>query len=73
MNIKKTECMVNSKKKTYPQCTIFITSDSKCDQEIKRRIVLEKDAFSKMKSILTNSKITMATGQMFQVMQCIQA
>ena len=60
MNIKKTECMVISKKKTYHQCTIFIngeqvkqvygfnylgsliTSDSKCDQEIKRRIVLAK-------------------------------
>jgi hypothetical protein len=79
MNIKKTECMVISKKKTYPQCTIFIngeqvkkvyrfnylvrlrTSDSKCYQDIKRRIVLAKEAFSKMKSILTNSKITMET------------
>ncbi|ESO04105.1 hypothetical protein HELRODRAFT_173192 [Helobdella robusta] len=39
----------------------LITSGCKCDMNIKGRIAMGKDAYSKMKSILTNSKIRIST------------
>ena len=79
LNVKKTECMVISKKPINPKCNLYskgeqikqvkkfkylgflITSDGKCTSEIKKRIAMSKDAFQKMKPILTNRNITMAT------------
>ncbi|ESO08301.1 hypothetical protein HELRODRAFT_184060 [Helobdella robusta] len=39
----------------------LITSDCKCDVDIKRRIAMTKNAYSKMKNVLTNSKIRLST------------
>ena len=79
INIKKTECMVMSKKKDTPVCNLFIhgkqvkqvnsfkylgstvTSDGKSDCDIKKRIAIAKDSFSKMSSILKNGKLAMKT------------
>ena len=79
LNVKKTECMVVSKKVVNPICKItskgeqikqvlhfkylgyIITSDGRCDAEIKRRIAIAKDSFNKMSSILRNKNISMKT------------
>ena len=79
LNVKKTECMVVSKKSVIPICKIksqgeeikqvekfkylgyVLTSDGRCDTEIKKRIAIAKDSFSKMKPILSNLNITMDT------------
>ena len=39
----------------------LITAGSRCDKEIKRRIVMSRETFSKLKKILCNPKITMPT------------
>ena len=39
----------------------IITPDARCDTEIKKRIALSKDTFSKMKSIFTNRNIKVYT------------
>lgn len=36
----------------------MITTDGKCDHEIKRRISMAKDAFIKLKEIVCNTKIS---------------
>ena len=41
----------------YLGCTI--TSDGKCENEIRKRISMAKDAFGKIKKLVTNSKISM--------------
>ena len=46
----------------------FLTSDGKSDCEIKRRIALSKEAFSKKRSVLTSSNITMSTRQ--RILNC---
>ena len=79
LNVKKTECMVISKKHINPECSVnirgdlikqvqkfkylgyIITSDGRCSTEIKRRIAIAKDSFTKMKSIFRNHDISMAT------------
>ena len=38
-----------------------ITSDTRCDKEMKKRIALSKDTFPKMKSIFTNRNIRIYT------------
>ena len=40
---------------------LIITPDARCDTEIKKRIALCKDIFTKMKSIFTNSNIRIYT------------
>ena len=55
INCKKTECMFVSKKKDIPRCSLKVKDqieDAKCMKEIKRRIVLAKSAFSKLKTSL---------------------
>ena len=72
LNVKKTECMVVSKKKVNPKCNVrskgeiitqvekfkylgyMLTSDGRCDTEIKKRIAIAKDSFSKMSPIFKN-------------------
>ena len=79
LNVKKTECMVVSKKSLNPICNLtskgekikqvqkfkylgyMITSDGRCDTEIKRRIAVAKDCFSRMNSVLSNKNISMNT------------
>ena len=39
----------------------LITEDGKCDQEIRKRIGMAKDAFEKLGSIMKNNKISMKT------------
>ena len=46
----------------------LITSDGKCDREIKRRIAMLREAFLKMKRTLCNSKITVSTR--LRVLEC---
>ena len=43
----------------YLGCTI--TTDAKCEAEIKKRIAMSKDTFTKMKSIFTNRNISLTT------------
>ena len=38
-----------------------ITPDAKCDTEVKQRIAMSKDTFSKMKPIFTNRNISLST------------
>ena len=66
LNVKKTECMVVSKKKNNPECKeeqirqvqkfkylgYTLTSDGKCRTEIKKRIAIAKASFQKMSTIL---------------------
>ncbi|GFN87873.1 endonuclease-reverse transcriptase [Plakobranchus ocellatus] len=79
LNVKKTECMVISKKSSSPKCNLvskgekmkqvtkfkylgyLITSDGRCTSEISKRIAMAKDTFQKMKPILANRNIGMAT------------
>ena len=79
VNMKKTECMVISKKDSIPTCSItighdnikqvtsfrylgtLIKSDGKCDDEIKCRIGIAKDAYHKMESIFKNQNISLRT------------
>ena len=46
----------------------MITSDGRCDREIKRRIAISRETFSKMKKILCNPKITISTR--LRVLEC---
>ena len=46
----------------------LITSDGKCDREIKRRIEMSREAISKMNKILCNPKIAISTR--LRVMEC---
>lgn len=39
----------------------LITEDARCVKEIKKRVILAKSAFSKLKSILTNQKMSLET------------
>jgi len=39
----------------------IITTDAKCDTEIKKRIAMAKDTFTKMKSVFTNRNISLPT------------
>ena len=43
----------------YLGCTI--TPDAKCDTEIKKRIAISKDTFSRAKSVFTNRNISLST------------
>ena len=79
LNLKKTECMVITKKKDVLRCNIqihgeeikqvdkfcylggLVTSDGNNEAEIKRRVALAKESFTKMKSVLTNRNIKMTT------------
>ena len=79
LNVKKTECMVVSKKVINPTCNLvskgetikqvktfkylgyIITSDGRCSTEIKRRIAIAKDSFSKMRPIFKNHNISITT------------
>ena len=79
LNVKKTECMVVSKKQVNPTCNLtskgekikqvykfkylgyIITSDGRCDTEIKRRIAMAKDSFSKLSPIFKNRNISITT------------
>ena len=76
LNVKKTECMVISKKAIAPSCNLqtqrtanktskylgyMITSDGKCITEMKKRIATAKDAFQKLSLILKNRNISMTT------------
>ena len=42
---------------TFKYLGFTITPDARCDTEIKKRIALFKDTFTKMKSIFTNRNI----------------
>ena len=61
------KCNIFSKGEQIKQVKKFkylghlITSDGKCVNEITKRIAISKDAFQKMKSVLTNRNITMTT------------
>ena len=46
---------------TFKYLGFIITPDARCDTEIKKRIALSKDTFSKMKSIFTNRNIEVYT------------
>jgi len=46
----------------------LITSDGRCDREIKRRIAMSRETFSKIKKILCNPKITVTTR--LRVLEC---
>ena len=79
LNIKKTSCMVISKKKETPKCHLIVngqamrqvkqfsylgsilTSDGRCDTEMKRRIGVAKEAFKDLANILTNRKVKLDT------------
>ena len=79
LNVKKTECMVVSKKGVNPTCTLkskgetikqvqkfkylgyIITSEGRCNTEIKRRIAIAKDSFSKLNPIFKNNNISIDT------------
>ena len=75
LNAKKTECMVISKQSDISVCKVerikqvgsskylgfTITSDARCDTEIKKRIALSKEIFTRMKSIFTNRNIRIST------------
>ena len=60
-------CSVNINGESIKQVTRFnylgftITSDGRCDEEIKKRIALSKQAFQKMSSILKNRTISINT------------
>ena len=70
LNVKKTVCMVVSKKKIIPECNLTrlqikqvnklkylgytLTSDGRFMTEIKKRIAIAKDAFQKFSPILKN-------------------
>ena len=61
------ECIVKVKGEVIKQVQKFkylgyiITSDGKCDTEIKRRIAIAKDSFTKLNPIFRNHDILMAT------------
>ena len=61
------KCNLFSKGEQIKQVTKFkylgymITSDGRCTSEIRKRIGMAKDAFQKMKPILTNRNITIVT------------
>ena len=71
LNVKKTECMVVSKKKNNPEqirqvqkfkyLGYTLTSDGKCRTEIKKRIAIAKASFQKMNTILKNRNISFST------------
>jgi len=79
INIKKTECMVITKKRQTPSCNInieqerikqvaefkylgtIITEDGRCEREIKTRIGMAKEAFSRLKGLVTNTKMSLST------------
>ena len=42
---------------TFKYLELTITPDAKCETEIKKRIALSNDTFTKMKSIFTNRNI----------------
>ena len=46
---------------TYEYLGLTITPDARCDTEMKKRIALSKDTFTKMKSIFTNRNIKVHT------------
>ena len=76
INVKKTECLVVSRKSQPPEIRLriggesikqvgkfkylgsWITSDGKCDQDIRSRIVMAKEAFQRMKPILAHKKLS---------------
>ena len=39
----------------------FVTTDARCDKEIKKRLGIAKTAFKKIKHLLTNSRISVQT------------
>ena len=77
INIKKTVCMVASRKSQLPEWRLsiggksikqvnkfkylgsWIMSDGKCDQDIRRRTSMAKEAFQRMKPILATIKLSM--------------
>ena len=75
LNTKKTVCMTVSKQEVPPQCKnqtikqvnsfkylgFTLTSDAKCDSEIKKRIAVAKETFTKMRSLFNNRNITLKT------------
>ena len=60
-------CNLSCKGETIKQVTNFkylgctITPDAKCDTEIKKRMAISKDTFSKMKAVFTNRNISLNT------------
>ena len=46
---------------TFKYLNFTITQDARCDTEIKKRIALSKDIFTKIKSIFTNKNIKVYT------------
>ena len=51
------------------KCLVFtITSDGNCDTEIKKRIAIAKDTFSKLSTVFKNRNISMETK--LRVLQC---
>ena len=60
-------CNISCKGERIKQVSTFkylgftITPDARCDTEIKKRIALSKDTFTKMKSIFTNRNISLST------------
>ena len=79
LNVKKTYCMVISKRKETPRCHLkstgvvikqveqfnylgsMLTSDGRCETEIKRRIGIAKKSFKDLSNILANRKISFDT------------
>ena len=68
------KCKVTIDNKVLQQIDKFkylgtmVTSDGKCLQEIKNRIAQAKSAFQRMKSILTNPKLTFKVRR--RILQC---
>ena len=60
IDIKIEECPVEQVKE-FTYLGQLVTSDAKSDKEIKRRIMLAKNAFMKLKPILTNTNISIRT------------
>ena len=46
---------------TFQYLGCKITPDGKCDTEVKKRIAMSKDTFTKMKSVFTNRNISLST------------
>ena len=46
----------------------IITEDGRCEKEIRRRIIIARERFSKMRSVLTNLRINIETRK--RIMKC---
>ena len=43
----------------------IVTSDGRCEKEIRKRIILAKNAFGKIRNLVTNTKLSMSTRKRF--------